>query len=94
MNHFSWTLWFTLLALNVADVWTTGEVFKLGGYEANPLLTNNLLLIILPKLAVLTIIFVLLRRNEDKVWVPYGLLATVVIYAFVVGTNIGTIVAY
>jgi hypothetical protein len=86
----TWTLWFTLLALNVADVWTTSEVFSLGGYEANPLLGNSLLRIVLVKVAVLVVIFILMRRSKAP-WIPYALLSTVVVYSIVVGMNLSTI---
>jgi hypothetical protein len=93
MKRLTWTLWFTLIVFNVFDVWTTTEVFARGGYEANPLLSNNVTVMVLLKLTVLAIIFVLLRRNENKAWVPYGLMATVLIYAIAVGSNIGTLYA-
>jgi hypothetical protein len=92
MRHMVWVLWFTLLALNVADVWTTSMVFDAGGHEANPLLGNDLAIIIILKLIVLTVIFLLLELNQDKQWVPYALLVAVVVYSVTVGVNVGGLV--
>ena len=85
-------LWLTLVALNVLDVVTTGIVFSQGGYEANPLLSNNLLWTITLKVIVLGTIYVLMRYSTAW-WIPSALLIAVVWYSGAVAINVNNIIS-
>ena len=88
----TWVLFGVLLGLNVFDVLTTYQILELGGVELNPILTDNLVYTALVKGAVLLVIFVILRRETIRAWVPVALAITVFFYSVVVFLNITTIV--
>jgi hypothetical protein len=81
-----------LVALNAFDVITTKFSLDMGATEANPLIGSNIIIIIAWKVIVLAIIgYLLVQQPEGKRWVDAVLLATIIIYAVVVGVNIGGI---
>jgi len=88
-----YTLFWSLVALNVLDVLTTKLLLDRGGVEGNPLLGDDLLTTGLVKTAVLLAIWTLIRRT-DTIWAARGLYVTVIIYAVVVGINLGGIACF
>ena len=93
MPRVLWALWATLLILNTLDAYTTHLAFERGTEEANPLLKGwTIDQIYGAKLLVLGIIAYLLLRFMDRIRtpiVPTAVFATTIIYAVVVGINIG-----
>ena len=83
-----WALYLTLVILNVLDVLTTKLSLDLGAEEANPLLSGDIYRTVALKIAVLAIIWLLIRKTDAE-WVPKALYLTVIIYAVVVGINMG-----
>jgi hypothetical protein len=85
------TLFWVLVGLNVLDVVTTKISLDSGATEANPLIGDNIIIIGLWKVIVLTIIWLLLNRIGDtKPW-NAGLLTVIIVYSIVIGINIGGI---
>ena len=93
MPRILWTLWATLLVLNTLDAYTTHLAFERGTEEANPLLRGwSIDQIYGAKLLVVGIIAYLFLRYMDRIKtpiVPSALFAVTIIYATVVGINIG-----
>jgi hypothetical protein len=93
MPRILWTLWTTLLALNTLDAYTTHLAFERGIGEANPLLKGwTIDQIYGAKLLVLGIIAYLLLRYMDRIktpLIPTVMFLATIVYATVVGVNIG-----
>lgn len=92
-----WTLWFVLLALNIADAITTSMAFDRGIAEANPLMQDwTLDQIYAAKalvLGVIAYILVLKVHQVTSAWVAMVMLMATLAYATVVGINIGGLAA-
>jgi len=86
-----YTLFWSLVALNVLDVLTTKLLLDRGGTEANPLLGDDVITTGLVKAAVLLAVWSLMQR-VDKPWVDKVLYSIVIIYAIVIGINMGGLV--
>ena len=85
-----WSLFITLVVLNIFDVITTELVIRAGGNETNPFIepiVHNFLLVALLKALALTVVGLLLSRARPSRAIDLGLTLTTGWYVAVVIWN-------
>lgn len=85
-----WSLFVTLVVLNLFDVITTELVIRAGGHETNPFIqpiVHNFWMVALLKAAALTVVGVLLSRARPSRAIDLGLTLTTGWYVAVVIWN-------
>ena len=83
-----------LIALNIADLLTTGAVLDRGGSESNPLMQgviDNMMHASLVKFACMAVVVALVLRTKFPQRVAWSLGAVNLWYSLVVGWNLGVL---